>query len=161
MWNDVVRTVDPIFAFMVVPVGSAEATGAAMSGAPVDDVDAGRRRVLVVDDNVDAAETMRLLLEWGGHEVSVAYDGDAAVLVAARFRPHVVLCDIGLPGISGHEVARRMRKLPCGTEMILVAVTGFGQDRDKANSSAAGFDYHFVKPMDLTVLAPILANAGG
>lgn len=161
MWHDAVLAADPKFVFMAVPADAGEAPAAATSGAQAHGADVGSRRVLVVDDNVDGAETIRLLLEWGGHEVSVAYDGNAAVQAAARFRPHVVLCDIGLPGISGHEVARLMRKLPCGTEMVLVAVTGFGRDRDKEDSSAAGFDYHFVKPMDLAVLAPILAKTGG
>ena len=105
------------------------------------------RRVLVVDDNADARDAMKFLLEEEGHEVRTAGDGPAA-LEEARIRPpEVVLLDIGLPGMDGYEVARALRALP-GCELAsIVAVSGYGQAEDRAQSRAAGFDEHFVKPV--------------
>ena len=105
------------------------------------------RRVLVVDDNADACDAMKFLLEEEGHEVRTAGDGPAA-LEEARIRPpEVVLLDIGLPGMDGYEVARALRALP-GCELAsIVAVSGYGQAEDRAQSRAAGFDEHFVKPV--------------
>ena len=105
-------------------------------------------RVLVADDNIDAAESMKLMLELSGHEVSVVHDGRQALAEAERFRPHLALLDIGMPHLNGHEVARAIRAADWGRDMILVALTGWGQAEDKRRSQQAGFDRHFTKPVD-------------
>ncbi len=109
-------------------------------------------RVLVVDDNVDAAHTLALLLEITGHVVAIAHDGLDALSQAERFRPDVVLLDIGLPRLDGHEVARRLRQQDWGRDVVLVALTGWGQAPDREASVAAGFDAHLVKPVEHEVL---------
>jgi PAS domain S-box-containing protein len=113
------------------------------------------RRVLVVDDNRDAAETLALLLRSAGHEVCLAYDGVEALAAAEGFGPEVAFLDIGLPGLDGYEVARRLRQRP--GKLLLVAVTGYGQEEDRRRAHAAGFDRHLVKPVDPTVLQELLA----
>ncbi|QDV36527.1 PAS domain S-box protein [Tautonia plasticadhaerens] len=118
-----------------------------------------RRRILIVDDNVDAAVVMaRVLARIHGQEVEVAHDGPSALEVAARFRPEVVLLDIGLPGMDGHEVARRLRGLPEFERTPLVALTGWGQEADRRRSREAGFDHHLVKPVDPDHLVELLRN---
>jgi CheY-like chemotaxis protein len=104
------------------------------------------RRVLVVEDNADGAETLREVLELGGHAVEVACSGPAAIDQARAFRPEVVLCDIGLPGMDGYEVARRMRADPALRAVTLVALTGYAGPEDVARSIDAGFDHHLAKP---------------
>jgi signal transduction histidine kinase/DNA-binding response OmpR family regulator len=106
------------------------------------------RRVLVVDDNIDAAESLAALLEHDGHEVHVAHDGEQALQAVQRLQPRVVLLDIGLPRLDGYEVARRIRLLPGGEAIGLVATTGWGQQKDRERSHGAGFDHHLVKPVD-------------
>ena len=118
----------------------------------------GSRRVLVVDDNVDGAESLATLLKLLGHEVHVAHDGPAALRATADVRPEVVFLDIGLPGMDGYEVARRIRR-PGRTEALLVALTGYGQEEDRRRSREAGFDHHLVKPVDPAVLEDLLAAA--
>ena len=103
---------------------------------------------MVVDDNVDAAVTLSMLLESGGHRVAVEHDALRALECARQFRPQACLLDIGLPGIDGLELARRLRALPETAEAMLVAVTGYGQARDRDQILAAGFDHHLVKPID-------------
>ncbi len=120
---------------------------------------AGPRRVLVIDDNRDAAEIMTVLLELWGHEVRIAYDGPDALGVAAEFRPDAALLDIGLPGMSGFEVAQRLRELPGWDRVMLVAVTGYGQDEDRRRSREAGFDHHLTKPVEPARLQDLLASA--
>lgn len=115
-------------------------------------------RVLVVDDNVDAADSLAMLLEILGHTVDVAHDGLAALEVMQRTKPDVVLMDICLPSIDGFEVARRARMLPSGQHTLLVALTGCGRDEDKERSRAAGFDYHLTKPIDVDVLKGLVAS---
>jgi CheY-like chemotaxis protein len=109
----------------------------------------GRRglRILVVDDNVDSAETLSELLPLWGHEARLAHDGMKALEVAREFKPEVVLLDIGLPGMDGFEVARRIRaeKMPIRQ---LLAMTGYGEDEDRQKAKDAGFDGHLVKPVD-------------
>ena len=117
------------------------------------------RRVLVVDDNADAADSLALLLEMTGHTVRTAHDGEAAVAAAGEFRPHVVLCDIGLPKISGYEVCRRIRGQPWGRGLTLVAVTGRGLEADKRTALESGFDHHLTKPVDPTAVVTLLAAA--
>ena len=106
------------------------------------------RRVLVVDDNADAAESLAMLLEIAGHEVRTAHSGPAALDIVAEFRPHVAFLDIGLPGMSGYELAQRLREMPHLTGLSLVAVTGWGQEEDRRQSIAAGFIHHLTKPVD-------------
>jgi len=118
------------------------------------------RRVLVVDDNKDAAESLALLLRVAGHDVRVCQDGPSALRTAAEYYPEAVLLDIGLPGMNGYEVARRLRGQPDTERALLVALTGYGQDEDQRRAREAGFDHHFVKPADLEALAALLASSG-
>ena len=115
-------------------------------------------RILVVDDNVDAAQTLGLLLKASGHDVRTAYDGLSAVEVALDFGPSVALLDIGLPGIDGYEVAKRLRQAPTLSGVVLVAMTGYGQEGDKLRSQDAGFNHHLVKPADFGKVQEILAT---
>jgi PAS domain S-box-containing protein len=115
------------------------------------------RRVLVTDDNRDAADSLAVMLRLGGHEVHTAYDGHAAVEAAARLRPDVAVLDIGMPGMTGYEVARRIRSEPWGRAVVLVALTGWGQEEDKRRATEAGFDRHLTKPVDPAALDGLLA----
>ena len=115
-------------------------------------------RILVVDDNEDSTESLGLLLELSGHDVRAAHDGLEAVGVADQFRPHVALLDIGLPKMDGYEVARELRKQPWGDAVVLIAVTGWGQEEDRQRSIDAGFDLHLVKPVDPSTLLEMLAS---
>ena len=117
------------------------------------------RRVLIVDDNVDGAESLALLLRFAGHTIEVAHDGNEALTVAEQFRPDVTLLDIGLPGLNGYEVCQRLRRTPWGRATTIVALTGWGQDEDRRRSSDAGFDTHLVKPVDPEALMQLLASA--
>ena len=114
-------------------------------------------RVLVADDNRDAADSMQRILALFGHEVRVAYDGDAALELGERFRPRVALLDIGMPGTNGYDVARVLRRRQ-GDGVTLVAITGWGQDADRRRSSEAGFDHHLTKPVDPRTLNELLAE---
>jgi two-component system OmpR family response regulator len=115
------------------------------------------KRILVVDDNTDAVESLALLLELEGHDVRTALDGPAALDLASEFRPQAVLLDIGLPGMDGYEVARRLRERPETREALIIAITGYGQQEDRALTKAAGFDHHLVKPVDPEELGALLA----
>jgi signal transduction histidine kinase/ActR/RegA family two-component response regulator len=115
-------------------------------------------RVLVVDDNKDAAKSLSILLELRGHETAVAHDGLEAVQATATFRPDVVLLDIGLPKLDGYGAARHIRQRPWGKTMPLVALTGWGQDEDKRRAMEAGFDHHLTKPVDPADLEKLLAS---
>jgi CheY-like chemotaxis protein len=119
------------------------------------------RRVLVVDDNQDAAETLAELLHMLGNEVAVARDGVSAVERVAQFGPDVVLLDIGLPDINGYEVARRVRRLEGISQPCLIALTGWGQQQDKQMAAQAGFDQHWTKPVDLGRLQELSGNSLG
>jgi CheY-like chemotaxis protein/two-component sensor histidine kinase len=116
-----------------------------------------RYRVLVVDDNNDAATSLGMLLNMLGYEIRTAYDGVAGLEAARAFRPDFVLLDIGMPKLNGCEVARRIRAQPGGKDPVLIAVTGWGQAEDKQQIIEAGFDHHLVKPVDPTALATLLA----
>jgi len=116
------------------------------------------RRILVADDNQDALESLGTLLEISGHEVHTASDGMLAVEIAARVRPEVALLDIGMPRMDGYEVARRIRAESWGKHIVLVALTGWGQDEDRRRTREAGFDSHLVKPLDLDALTDFLAR---
>ena len=115
------------------------------------------RRILVVDDNRDSANTLRSMLKILGGDVQVAYDGPSALEAIKICRPAVVLMDLGMPGMDGCEVARRIRQAPENKELVLIAMTGWGQEEDKRRSREAGFDHHLVKPVDLKDLQALLA----
>jgi CheY-like chemotaxis protein len=115
-----------------------------------------RRRVLVVDDNQDTAESLALLLSLGGHEVSTAHDGEAALARVHADRPDVVLLDIGLPRVNGYEVARRLRARYPKERLALVAITGWGQEEDRRRASEAGFDRHLTKPIEAGVVQALI-----
>jgi len=117
-----------------------------------------RRRVLIVDDNQDGAESLAVLLQLGGHETHTAHDGQQAIEDAERLRPDIVLLDIGLPRLNGYEVCRRIREQPWGKELSMVAVTGWGQQEDRRRSQEAGFDTHIVKPVEPEALMDLLAS---
>jgi len=119
------------------------------------------RRVLIADDNLDAAEVLSSLLEAMGHDVRVAHDGVEALAVGAAFEPEVVLLDLGMPVMDGLETARQMRQQPWGQRATLVAVTGWGQQRDRERTTEAGFDAHFVKPLTELDLLQVLAQRPG
>jgi CheY-like chemotaxis protein len=135
----------------------------AMSEAPVRTPDAvaaaatsRSRRVLIVEDNDDAREAMTLLLQEEGHDVRAASDGPRALEEVRNFTPEVVLLDIGLPGLDGYAVARKLRALPQTAGAMLVAITGYGQAEDRALSRDAGFDYHLLKPVETLRLFELL-----
>jgi signal transduction histidine kinase/CheY-like chemotaxis protein len=115
-----------------------------------------RRRVVIVDDNRDAARSLELLLKSAGHEVHTALTGPDGVKCVATFQPEVVVLDIGLPEMDGYEVARRVRELPGGENIMLIALTGWGQPDDRRRATDAGFDYHLTKPVELGMLTDLL-----
>lgn len=121
-------------------------------------VSARALRVMVVDDNVDAAHTLEMFVKAAGHAVVVESHAAGALARARAVAPEVCLLDIGLPDIDGNELARRLRKMPETAEAVLIAITGYGQQQDRENAMAAGFDYHFVKPVDAVKLAGLLAE---
>lgn len=117
-----------------------------------------RLRILVVDDNIDAADSLAMALRLSGQEVRVAYDGPAALTIAAETRPEAVLLDIGMPVMDGYRVARRLREAEGTERALIIAVTGWGQDEDRRMSREAGIDYHLVKPVDPGLLGPLMAR---
>jgi CheY-like chemotaxis protein len=141
---------------------SAEALAVAQLVAQPEKVTALRAcgvSVLVVDDNIDAADSLSRVLTLAGYQTTVAYEAAAALSIAAGQRPDVVLLDIGLPSMSGHELARRLRSETWGARMQLIAITGWGQEDDRRKSREAGFDEHLIKPVDPELLIGILARA--
>jgi CheY-like chemotaxis protein/two-component sensor histidine kinase len=139
-----------------LPVGgppAAAAADAAGDGKP------RPRRILVVDDNQEAAEMLSMLLQTlGEHRVTVAHDGESALRKAREERPEILLLDIGLPGLDGYEVGRKLRQDPTTNGALVVAVTGYGQEEDRRRSRAAGFDEHLVKPVDVAELVRVLSH---
>jgi signal transduction histidine kinase/ActR/RegA family two-component response regulator len=134
----------PLLAANALPTGNrSEPTTA---GQPVP------RRVLVVDDNVDIADTFKMLIECSGHDVRMVTDGDSALREARDFRPEVMFLDIGLPGRDGYEISHELRQMPELDGLVLIAVTGYGQPEDRSRSREAGFDHHWVKPIDFDEL---------
>ena len=117
-----------------------------------------KRRILVVDDNQDSALSLAMMLNIMGHEVQTAHDGLAAIESASEFLPDIILLDIGLPKLNGYEACRRIREQPWSAHMVIVALTGWGQDEDRRRSAEAGFDHHFVKPVEITALQGLLAS---
>jgi PAS domain S-box-containing protein len=116
--------------------------------------------VLIVDDSVDAAESLRMLLGMSGHQVEMAHDGKLGIKMADEKKPDVMIVDIGLPGLNGYQVAERVRETPHLKGVVLVAVTGYGQEEDRRRSADAGFDYHLVKPVDPQKMEQLLALIG-
>jgi len=114
------------------------------------------RRILIVDDNKDSADSLALLLEITGNKTYMAHDGVEAVEAIEKHRPEVVLLDIGLPKLDGHEVCRRVRKQPWGKDIVVIALTGWGQEDDRRRSEEAGFNGHLVKPVDYDKLLKLL-----
>jgi two-component system CheB/CheR fusion protein len=142
---------------VVLATISEPVAASAAAGPPAGKLPSGLR-VLVVDDNVDAADSLAALLRLGGQEVSVSYDGQTALEQAAAERPDVVLLDIGLPGMNGYEVAAALRR-QLGNGPLIVAVTGYGQDADARRAAEAGFDHHLVKPVSPATLERVIATA--
>jgi CheY-like chemotaxis protein len=124
------------------------------SGPPV------RRRVLIADDNRDAADSLAMLLRMDGHDVIVVHDGRQAVATIDSFRPEIAVLDIGMPELNGYEVARQVRQGPLSTSITLIAVTGWGQASDKARAAAAGFNHHLTKPIEPEALTQMLRAEG-
>jgi PAS domain S-box-containing protein len=133
---------------------------APLEPVPRDPVAPASRRVLVVDDNRDAATSLAMLLQLAGHTTHTAYDGEEAVAAVRTFRPHVVLLDIGMPRLNGYEACRRIRRQAGGQDVMLVALTGWGQEEDRQRSREAGFDRHLVKPVRLESLTELFATGG-
>ncbi len=115
-------------------------------------------RVLVVDDSADNALIMQKLLSLKGHTVRTAVDGPSALDCLDEFRPHAIVLDLNLPGLSGHEVAQAVRRHPTFGSVLMIAVTGHGRDEDRVRSRQAGIDHHLVKPVDIAQLARLLAG---
>jgi signal transduction histidine kinase/CheY-like chemotaxis protein len=142
---------------LTLPLAQTEAARVQTDEAP--GRSAPRRCILVVDDNRDAAETLRDLLEMAGHRVALAYSGPAAIEAARRILPEVILCDIGLPGLDGYEVARAVREHAGTAGARLIAVSGFGQEEDRRRSQEAGFERHLTKPINYEELEQLLAES--
>lgn len=142
---------------VVLPTGRASSRRAPRASTQLP-LTAKRLRVLVADDNTDSTQTSSMLLELWGHEVRVAHTGQEALDLAAQFMPDVALLDIGMPDMSGYEVAMAMRARPEGKRTTLIAVTGWGQEDDKQAAEAAGFDHHLTKPVDPRQLQPLLES---
>ena len=126
----------------------------------MDSATAPRLRILVVDDNADAADSLAMLLQLEEHETVTAYSGPEAIETARRIKPHAVFLDIGLPGMSGYDVARQLRSRPEGQGLRIYAMTGYGQDEDRKRSRQAGFDLHLTKPLMPLELERVLRSLG-
>ena len=141
----------PLLAEATVPC-STKAAGAVMRTAPA-------QRILVVDDNRDSAESLAMLLKLLGHDARTAHDGRQALAVAGAYQPHIILLDIGLPGMDGYEVAREMRAMPALAKTVLVALTGYGAEDHRRQARDAGFNAHLVKPVKFDDLQALLARS--
>jgi len=149
-----VAATTPIAPTSAIPITAEVAGGRTMTDAPPPPA---LRRVLIVDDNVDAAESVAMLLQTANHDVRVAHDGLAALSIAREFAPDVVLLDIGLPRMDGYAVARALRAEPSLNGVRLIALSGYGQDDDRRRSQEAGFDHHLVKPVEPAALETLIA----
>jgi CheY-like chemotaxis protein len=133
------------------------------AGKPIPRVETAKQpaqasRILVVDDNMDSADMLVMLLQMFGHEAQAAYSGQTALEAAVEYQPEVVLLDIGLPDMNGYEVAQHLRQQPLTKNARLIAMTGYGQDSDRQRSEEAGFDRHLVKPVNPQELRELLAT---
>ncbi|HEU4625145.1 MAG TPA: PAS domain S-box protein [Steroidobacteraceae bacterium] len=143
----------------IVRLPASEARESSSAAAPQEArVRSGSLRILVCDDNRDSVESCATFLQLCGHNVRVAYCGAGALALVPEFRPDVVILDIGMPEMNGYEVAKRLRATAAGARAFLIAVTGWGQERDKEQAAAAGFDHHLTKPVDPSLLEPLLAE---
>ena len=136
----------------------AEPSAGTDEGGP--DATQAKRRILVVDDNEDSAVSLEMMLQLLGNEVRSAHDGHKAVELAEQFRPQVILMDIGMPHLNGYEATRRIREQPWGRDIVIIALSGWGQEKDRASSKEAGCDGHLVKPVDLSELEKLLDELG-
>ena len=143
---------------VVLPIGPIDAEQAPVSPEPRERESSKTSRILVADDNQDAADGLGLMLEALGHEVQMVYGGMAALEAAERFEPHLVLLDLGMPDLPGTEVAQRLRATAHGKKMILVALTGWGEEEDRRRTREAGFDHHLTKPADAEQVESLLAQ---
>jgi CheY-like chemotaxis protein len=143
------------------PLDSAEAAGQPAAAAEPAPRATRGARVLMVEDNPDAAESLFMILEILGHHVRMVHDGMAALEAARANVPDIALVDIGLPGMDGYDLARAVRRDPALKGVVLVALTGYGQPEDRDRAMAAGFDYHLVKPVDPDALGALVARIGG
>ena len=142
-----------------LPIGDGPAPIEAQPTGDRNEEAGGRtQRILVVDDNRDAADSLATMLRMSGHETRTAYDGSEAVQAAQAFRPEIVLMDIGMPKMNGYEAARRIRQESWGERMVLIALTGWGQEEDKRRAVEAGFDHHLTKPIEAAALEKLLAG---
>ena len=142
-----------------LPALEGEAPAPVRPDKPEEHAPAPARRILVVDDIADSADSLAQMLTLSGHEARAVYDGPRALKILCDFVPDVVLLDIGMPGMDGYEVARRMREKECGRKTLLVALTGYAQESDREAAREAGFDHHLAKPVDLDALRELLAHA--
>jgi CheY-like chemotaxis protein len=142
-----------------LPIG-APPVSVSKIGVDADNSPAARLRVIVVDDNRDAADSCAVLLGLSGHDVQSAYSGSRALALAETFHPHVLLLDIGLPDVNGYELARNIRAAPWGRGVVLIAVTGWGQTEDRRRAFDAGFDHHLTKPIAPESLEVLLQSLG-
>src|SRR5688572_1585721 len=120
--------------------------------------DGVKDRILVVDDNKDAADSLTMILMLKGHEARTANDGPTAITLGAEFLPRVIILDLGMPGLNGYDTARHIRTTPWGKDTLLIALTGWGQPEDKQRCIDAGFDFHLTKPVEPDELAQLLAD---
>jgi CheY-like chemotaxis protein len=118
----------------------------------------GCMKILIADDNRDAAQSLGTLLELSNHEVLIAHDGEEALRIARRAMPDAMILDIGMPRITGDQVARALRSEPWGGKVLMIAVTGWGEPQDKASAAAAGFDHHLTKPIDIDAIEKLLGE---
>jgi CheY-like chemotaxis protein len=122
-------------------------------------VETASRRILIVDDNVDAADSLALLLSESGHLVATSYEGSSAIERTLTFNPDVIFLDLGMPGMDGFETVSRIRRLPGARKIFIVALTAWGQDRDRLRTREAGFDHHLVKPVPFSEIQKIVSDA--
>jgi CheY-like chemotaxis protein len=141
-----------------LPERMADQAAPVLVAALPDKVSAPKRRILVADDNRDAADSLSVMLRIAGHDVRTAYDGQHALDVAEMFRPSLALLDLGMPRLNGYDTARRLRETQHGRDIVIIALTGWGQPEDRNRSLAAGFDHHLVKPVDPSMLERLLAE---
>ncbi|HET9864927.1 MAG TPA: response regulator, partial [Steroidobacteraceae bacterium] len=146
--------------FTVRLPGGARAAVPTPAPNAVRDGRAPSRRILLADDNRDAAESLAIILRLEGHDVELAHDGATALRLFEERRPDVALLDIGMPRTNGYEVARQIRATPGGDHVLLIAITGWAQDADKLQSRAAGFDHHLTKPVEPGTLIELLGEMG-
>jgi CheY-like chemotaxis protein len=142
----------------VIRLPLSHAPAEASDGAPLETAPQAALRVVIVDDNADAADSLAMVLELEGHEVRTAGDGMAGLALIREFGPQAVILDIGLPLLNGYEVARRIRDEHEEADILLIAVTGWGQQQDKQTAVAAGFDHHFTKPVDPRELQRVMTR---